>query len=218
MPENEILEISIYGRGGEGIVSASNLLAKTVLLEHLANLKKINQKFNPTRFHCQSVPEFGPERRGAPVKAFVRIDDKNYYFWKLGPVKRPDHLIVFNEGIVENSVLPDFENNKKQGSVFINYASKDSFENFIELKFNKKTMQNKEFCCFPANELKNRFNVSGINVVMLAGFLKFVDIAEKEYFKKAVIESGFEKNNLEMIDFVFSLPLIQIKERIFAFI
>jgi len=56
-----LIEIRWHGRGGQGIVSVSRLLAEAALLD-----KK----------HVQSFPEFGPERSGAPVRGFTRISDE----------------------------------------------------------------------------------------------------------------------------------------------
>ena len=55
-----LAEIRWHGRGGQGIVSVSRLLAEAALMD-----KK----------HVQSFPEFGPERSGAPVRGFTRISD-----------------------------------------------------------------------------------------------------------------------------------------------
>jgi 2-oxoacid:acceptor oxidoreductase gamma subunit (pyruvate/2-ketoisovalerate family) len=54
------IEIRWHGRGGQGIVSVSRLLADAALLENK---------------YVQSFPEFGPERSGAPVRGFTRISD-----------------------------------------------------------------------------------------------------------------------------------------------
>ena len=56
-----LAEIRWHGRGGQGIVSVSRLLAEAALLD-----KK----------YVQSFPEFGPERSGAPVRGFTRISDE----------------------------------------------------------------------------------------------------------------------------------------------
>ena len=55
-----LMEIRWHGRGGQGIVSVSRLLADAALLEEK---------------YVQSFPEFGPERSGAPVRGFTRISD-----------------------------------------------------------------------------------------------------------------------------------------------
>src|SRR3972149_4791800 len=61
MLRHMLIEIRWHGRGGQGIVSVSRLLAEAALLD---------KKF------VQSFPEFGPERSGAPVRGFTRISDE----------------------------------------------------------------------------------------------------------------------------------------------
>ena len=58
---NGLIEIRWHGRGGQGAVTSAELLAQAAISEG---------KF------AQAFPSFGPERRGAPVLAFVRISDK----------------------------------------------------------------------------------------------------------------------------------------------
>jgi len=53
-------EIRLHGRGGQGAVTSAELLAKAAIAKG---------KF------AQAFPSFGPERRGAPVQAFVRVDE-----------------------------------------------------------------------------------------------------------------------------------------------
>jgi 2-oxoacid:acceptor oxidoreductase gamma subunit (pyruvate/2-ketoisovalerate family) len=79
-----VLEIRIHGRGGQGAVIASKVLAATF--------------FHEGHF-VQSFPAFGVERRGAPVMAFVRVDN--------APVRlrcnvyHPQHLIVLDQALTE---------------------------------------------------------------------------------------------------------------------
>ncbi len=56
-----MLEIRWHGRGGQGAITVSRVLA-------MAALKK--------GLFVQSFPEFGPERSGAPVKAYNRLDTR----------------------------------------------------------------------------------------------------------------------------------------------
>ena len=77
-------EIRIHGRGGQGVVTLAELLAKSAL---------------KTGKEAQTLPFFGVERRGAAVKAAVRIDD--------APIKvrsqsyKPDYLVLLNENLLE---------------------------------------------------------------------------------------------------------------------
>src|SRR5262249_29925757 len=56
-----MFQIRIHGRGGQGVVTAAELLSLAAFLEGK---------------HAQAFPSFGSERMGAPVMAFCRIDDK----------------------------------------------------------------------------------------------------------------------------------------------
>ena len=56
-----MIEVCIYGRGGQGGVTLAELVAHAAISEGK---------------HAQSMPSFGPERRGAPVLAFLRVDEK----------------------------------------------------------------------------------------------------------------------------------------------
>lgn len=72
-----MFQIRIHGRGGQGVVSASELLSVAAFEEG---------KFS------QSFPSFGSERMGAPVQAFARISD--VAITTREPVMEPDMLII----------------------------------------------------------------------------------------------------------------------------
>jgi pyruvate ferredoxin oxidoreductase alpha subunit len=72
-----MFEIRIHGRGGQGVVTAAELLSAAA--------------FAGGR-HAQAFPSFGSERTGAPVVSFCRIDDKPIRVRE--PVMRPDVLII----------------------------------------------------------------------------------------------------------------------------
>ena len=56
-----MFQVRIHGRGGQGVVSAAEMLSIAAFDEGK---------------HSQAIPSFGSERMGAPVVAYVRIDDK----------------------------------------------------------------------------------------------------------------------------------------------
>jgi len=72
-----MFEIRIHGRGGQGVVTAAELLSVAA--------------FNEGR-HAQAFPSFGSERTGAPVVAFCRVGDKPIRLRE--PVAEPDALVV----------------------------------------------------------------------------------------------------------------------------
>ena len=77
-----LIEIRFHGRGGQGAVVASELLAQAVFLEGK---------------YPQSFPFFGVERRGAPVTAFTRIDDRPITVRT--NVTAPDVVVVLDAGL-----------------------------------------------------------------------------------------------------------------------
>ncbi|MGQ9493434.1 MAG: 2-oxoacid:acceptor oxidoreductase family protein [Anaerolineae bacterium] len=94
----KLTEIRWHGRAGQGIVTASELLAEAAL--------KDNKYF-------QAFPEYGPERMGAPIKAYTRISDEpiELHCQILNPevvvVVNPNLLGVIDvtEGLAENGIL-----------------------------------------------------------------------------------------------------------------
>jgi pyruvate ferredoxin oxidoreductase alpha subunit len=72
-----MLQIRIHGRGGQGVVTAAELLSAAAFIEGK---------------HAQAFPSFGSERTGAPVVSFCRIDDKPIRVRE--PVMRPDVIVI----------------------------------------------------------------------------------------------------------------------------
>ncbi len=79
-----MIEIRFHGRGGQGTVVASKILADAIAKEDN---------------WVQAYPEFGVERRGSPVVAFIRIDDKQIY--DKSRIYTPDHVVVVDPTLVE---------------------------------------------------------------------------------------------------------------------
>jgi len=96
-----MLEIRIHGRGGQGAVVASKVLA-------LAAFKEGR--------HVQSFPAFGVERRGAPVAAFTRIDDRPILLHC--EIYRPDHLMILDPTLME--IIDVTAGLKPDGCILIN--------------------------------------------------------------------------------------------------
>lgn len=111
-----MIEIRFHGRGGQGAVIASKILAYAHFLDGK---------------YAQAFPTFGAERRGAPVAAFVRVDDK--FINLRSPVKNPDYVIVMTGKLAE--VIDVTEGLKENGFIIIN-DTKKAKEFVFEGKFN----------------------------------------------------------------------------------
>ena len=77
-------EIRFHGRGGQGTVVASVILAKA---------------FFKAGWYVQTFPVFGVERRGAPVEAYLRLDDKKILI--RSNLYTPDHVVVQDAKLLE---------------------------------------------------------------------------------------------------------------------
>jgi len=80
-----MVEIRFHGRGGQGTVVATILLAKA---------------FFRDGYYVQSFPLFGVERRGAPVEAYLRFDRKEILIRT--NVYTPDHVVVLDKTLLES--------------------------------------------------------------------------------------------------------------------
>ena len=96
-----MFQVRIHGRGGQGVVSAAELLSVAAFYEGR---------------HAQAFPSFGSERMGAPVMAFCRIDDKEIRLRE--PVMAPDALIVQDTTLLHQVDL--FKGLAAQGYILLN--------------------------------------------------------------------------------------------------
>jgi pyruvate ferredoxin oxidoreductase gamma subunit/2-oxoisovalerate ferredoxin oxidoreductase gamma subunit len=103
-----MIEIRIHGRGGQGSVIASKILAAAA---------------HKDGHYAQSFPAFGVERRGAPVLAFTRID-KEYVNLRC-EIYKPDHVIVLDPTLLLS--IDVTSGLKDGGSVLINSEEKPEF-------------------------------------------------------------------------------------------
>jgi pyruvate ferredoxin oxidoreductase gamma subunit len=94
-------EIRVHSRGGQGGITAAKLIALAA--------------FRDGR-HATAFPFYGAERRGAPVVAFIRIDDSPIKIYS--QIKKPDLVIVLDPSIME--LVDVFDGLKDGGTVLIN--------------------------------------------------------------------------------------------------
>jgi pyruvate ferredoxin oxidoreductase gamma subunit/2-oxoisovalerate ferredoxin oxidoreductase gamma subunit len=98
-----MVEIRMHGRGGQGAVVACKILAAALFKEG---------KFS------QSFPAFGVERRGAPVMAFIRVDDRPIHLRT--EIYEPDHLVILDPTLLQTVDVT--AGLKPGGTILINSA------------------------------------------------------------------------------------------------
>ncbi len=96
-----MIEIRLHGRGGQGTVTAAELIAEAAFLDGKC---------------AQAFPSFGIERRGAPVEAFVRISDQPILL--RSQIYEPDYLIIQDPSLI--GAVNIFRGVKKNTFVVIN--------------------------------------------------------------------------------------------------
>lgn len=98
---NKLTEIRWHGRGGQGVVTAGELLAEAAMEEGK---------------YLQAFPDYGPERMGAPIKSYTRISDEPIEIHH--QILNPDIVIVVNPNLI--GVINLTEGLKENGTVIIN--------------------------------------------------------------------------------------------------
>lgn len=126
-----MFQIRIHGRGGQGVVSAAEMLSIAA--------------FDEGRY-AQAFPSFGSERMGAPVTAFCRIDDREIRLRE--PISKPDALIIQDPTLLHQLDL--FNGLSENGYILIN-----STRSLEELGMDEFTGRfPRHHCCtVPASEL-----------------------------------------------------------------
>ena len=126
-----MFQVRIHGRGGQGVVSAAEMLSVAA--------------FDEGRF-AQAFPSFGSERMGAPVMAFCRIDTREIRLRE--PVMQPDALIIQDPTLLHQVDL--FAGLAPAGFILIN-----STRSFEELGIGEvaQRLPRGHICAVPASEL-----------------------------------------------------------------
>jgi 2-oxoacid:acceptor oxidoreductase gamma subunit (pyruvate/2-ketoisovalerate family) len=157
-----MLEIRFHGRGGQGAVTSAELVA-------IAAIGK--GKF------AQAFPSFGPERRGAPVVAFCRVDEKKIL--NRAKVYEPDVVVILDPGLL--TLINPVEGLKPGGIIIIN--TKKSYE---------EIMNSCSFSCrvgiVNADQIaKEELGRVIVNTTMLGAVMKATGLLEVDDIREAML-------------------------------
>ncbi len=160
-----MFQVRIHGRGGQGVVTAAELLAQAA--------------FDEGRY-AQAFPSFGSERTGAPVVAFARIADTPIRVRE--PVMSPDALIVQDETLLR--AIDVFSGLSPSGYVVIN--SKFSF---AELGLESFASFNSHMITVPATEIAMEHLGRPVpNAVLLGAFAALTKVVTLKSVQDAISE------------------------------
>ncbi|MBT7715108.1 MAG: pyruvate synthase [Deltaproteobacteria bacterium] len=150
-----MIEIRLHGRGGQGAVTSAELLATAAIEQGK---------------YAQAFPNFGPERRGAPVMAFIRIDDKPIRNRHM--IHKPDLVIVLDPSILR---LVNVTSGLKEDGVLVTNSKHTADELREELGFSCK------MGTVNANQIATEeLGILITNTTMLGALLKAREVIELE--------------------------------------
>ena len=144
-----LFQIRIHGRGGQGVVTAAELLSVAAFREGR---------------HAQAFPSFGSERMGAPVVAFCRIDDREIRLRE--PVLEPNALIIQDPTLLHQ--VDVFSGLARDGYILINTTR--TFDALGVGEF-VRDFPATHLCTVPASELAMKHVGRPVpNAALLGGF------------------------------------------------
>lgn len=155
-----MIEIRWHGRGGQGTKTASLLLADII--------------FNSNKY-VQGFPEYGPERKGAPITAYNRIDDKKIMIHN--NIYNPDMVIIVDHTQISKKVLYGL---KESGIVITNSAKEDE-------EIRKKLELSDDIKLYNINASEISFQNLGAvypNIPILTATLMVLNIFDEQEIKK----------------------------------
>jgi pyruvate ferredoxin oxidoreductase gamma subunit len=162
-----VFQVRIHGRGGQGVVTAAELLSVAA--------------FGEGR-HAQAFPTFGSERTGAPVVAFCRIDDKEIRLRE--PITDPDAVIVQDPTLLHQVDL--FAGLGTEGYLLVNTS-----RSFAELGLDEfvRRFRAERLLTVPATEIAREHLGRPVpNAVLLGSFAALAGVVSLESVRAAILE------------------------------
>jgi 2-oxoacid:acceptor oxidoreductase gamma subunit (pyruvate/2-ketoisovalerate family) len=159
-----MIELKISGRGGQGAVLASQILA-TALFEK--------------GMWVQAFPSFGAERRGAPVSAFLRADPEEIAL-RCG-IQHPDWIILFDPGLLGNPLI--MGGATKKTSILLNSSECPEFEGAS--RFGKIFLVDATAIAEDLNLRTTSFSI--VNTAMVGAFSRASDLVDISDVAQAIM-------------------------------
>lgn len=170
-----MIEVRWHGRGGQGVVTGSNLLARAAIEEGK---------------YAQHFPEFGPERAGAPVRSYTRISDEPIEI-HCG-IYEPD-IVVIIDPVMSRNAREYCHGLKTGGDVLLNYIPGEGDEVVRWAIENGYRLHAVDARRISLEEVNREI----YNVPMLAALLKIRDLCKMSTLE-GVLAKRFSGKILEM--------------------
>ena len=181
-----MIEVRFHGRGGQGAVTSAELMAQAAIAEG--------------RF-AQAFPSFGPERRGAPLMAFLRISDKPIRLRE--KIYEPDVVVVLDPALLATA---NVKNGLKPKGTLVANSSKSVSDVRGECGFTGRT------AVVDATKIaEEEMGVPITNTTMLGALLKAAGLVKKDSLQ-APLQARFGRiaaKNLKSLDRAYAETVIE---------
>ncbi len=162
-----MFQIRIHGRGGQGVVTAAEMLSVAAFLEGR---------------HAQAFPSFGSERTGAPVVAYCRLDEREIRLRE--PINAPDAILIQDPTLLHQ--VDVFGGLRPDGYILINTSR--SFE-ALGLEEFTRGFPAGHVATVPASEIALKHVGRPMpNAALLGGFAAITGQIALEAVRKAIAE------------------------------
>jgi len=173
---SELAEIRWHARGGQGAVTASEILAEAALEEGK---------------YFQAFPDYGPERMGAPIRAYTRISSN--------PIRQhcqitdPDVVVVLDPTLI--GIVDFTEGLKKDGILVVNTTASPA-----ELRQQLNFQNGKVFTVDATRIALDTIGRNIPNTPVIGAILKAVDLVSKEAVHEEIVKRMESKAGKKMAD------------------
>ncbi len=165
--KEEYLEVTWLGRGGQGAVTASELIAMAAIMEGK---------------NANAIPEFGAERRGAPVRAYTRIS----YGWKelpKTPITNPHVVVLLDPSLLK--MIPLYIKPRNDSILIANTKrTRREAAGVLGGLFDEKNI-------YTVNATEVALRIIGkpiFNTPMTGAFIRVIPIVSLESLKQAIMK------------------------------
>ncbi|OAN44724.1 ketoisovalerate oxidoreductase [Paramagnetospirillum marisnigri] len=170
-------EVRLHGRGGQGAVLASAILAAALVEEGR---------------HVMAIPAFGFERRGAPVVAFLRLSDTEIR--RVTNIYAPDIVVVIDPTVAR---AVDVYAGMPMGGTLVMATSKHADELVLPPHLGKVAV------CNAIHIAMDIFKRQITNTIMLGAFAKATGLVSVASLEHALAETDFRdaglRQNIEAV-------------------
>ncbi|MEX2717194.1 MAG: 2-oxoacid:acceptor oxidoreductase family protein [Candidatus Sigynarchaeum springense] len=172
MDEQKLIEITVLSRGGQGGILGNKILGKAAFVDGFKDI--------------MAIPIIGAERRGAPIKAYLRIS--NHVIKRIDAITNPDYILILDESLLHYPAIL---------SSISNTIAILNTENANRYKFSSSVTVFEVPATKIAIDLK--LTVAGqpvVNVAMIGAFAKASGLIKLESVKKVLDEFFGKKADL----------------------